>query len=51
MANSTLDDYWALFRFCWQQQYNSLAKANGREENVVGWYHSHPGYGKSEKGR
>jgi len=26
-------------------QYNTLAKANGREENVVGWYHSHPGYG------
>lgn len=23
----------------------SLMKQVGREENVVGWYHSHPGYG------
>jgi COP9 signalosome complex subunit 5 len=26
-------------------EYNDCAKRNGREEHVVGWYHSHPGYG------
>lgn len=26
-------------------QYLELCRANGREENIVGWYHSHPGYG------
>ena len=26
-------------------QYNILSKSVGRQENVVGWYHSHPGYG------
>eukprot|EP01027_Heterolobosea_sp_BB2_P012813 GEZU01018537.1.p1 GENE.GEZU01018537.1~~GEZU01018537.1.p1 ORF type:complete len:270 (+),score=86.45 GEZU01018537.1:396-1205(+) len=26
-------------------QYVSLVREVGREENVVGWYHSHPGYG------
>ncbi|KAG8530318.1 COP9 signalosome catalytic subunit rri1 [Bacidia gigantensis] len=25
-------------------QYTSLGRENGRAENVVGWYHSHPGY-------
>ena len=25
--------------------YLHLAREQGREENVVGWYHSHPGYG------
>lgn len=25
--------------------YLSTAQASGRRENVVGWYHSHPGYG------
>ena len=26
-------------------QYMSLCRENGRMENAVGWYHSHPGYG------
>ncbi|KAK5997558.1 COP9 signalosome complex subunit 5 [Cladobotryum mycophilum] len=26
-------------------EYLDLCRAQGREENVVGWYHSHPGYG------
>jgi len=26
-------------------EYQSMAKDAGRLENVVGWYHSHPGYG------
>lgn len=26
-------------------QYLDLARAHGRQENIVGWYHSHPGYG------
>lgn len=26
-------------------QYLELCRKNGREENIVGWYHSHPGYG------
>jgi COP9 signalosome complex subunit 5 len=26
-------------------QYLALCRAQGRMENVVGWYHSHPGYG------
>ena len=26
-------------------EFQSLAKDAGRMENVVGWYHSHPGYG------
>lgn len=26
-------------------QYLDLCRAQGRPENVVGWYHSHPGYG------
>ena len=26
-------------------QYTTLSRGNGRPENVVGWYHSHPGYG------
>ncbi|KAL3963529.1 hypothetical protein ACCO45_000533 [Purpureocillium lilacinum] len=26
-------------------QYLELCRAQGRQENVVGWYHSHPGYG------
>lgn len=26
-------------------QYLELCRANNREENIVGWYHSHPGYG------
>ncbi|QRG37050.1 hypothetical protein FDK38_001420 [Candidozyma auris] len=26
-------------------QYLDLMKSVGREENIVGWYHSHPGYG------
>lgn len=26
-------------------QYLSLSRENGRAENAVGWYHSHPGYG------
>ncbi|KAL5615069.1 uncharacterized protein BROUX77_000906 [Berkeleyomyces rouxiae] len=26
-------------------QYLKACRENGREENVVGWYHSHPGYG------
>ena len=26
-------------------QYLQSSRDNGREENVVGWYHSHPGYG------
>ena len=26
-------------------RYNQRSKESGREENVVGWYHSHPGYG------
>lgn len=26
-------------------QYQSISKQVGRPENVVGWYHSHPGYG------
>jgi len=26
-------------------QYQSISKEVGRPENVVGWYHSHPGYG------
>lgn len=26
-------------------EYNSVSKEIGRHENVVGWYHSHPGYG------
>ena len=26
-------------------QYLELCRKNGREENAVGWYHSHPGYG------
>lgn len=26
-------------------QYLDLLKSVGREENIVGWYHSHPGYG------
>jgi COP9 signalosome complex subunit 5 len=26
-------------------EYVRLAKLAGRQENVVGWYHSHPGYG------
>lgn len=25
--------------------YTELSRAQGRPENVVGWYHSHPGYG------
>ena len=25
--------------------YLELVKKAGREENAVGWYHSHPGYG------
>ena len=26
-------------------EYNQRSKESGRHENVVGWYHSHPGYG------
>ena len=26
-------------------QYLELCRQNGREENAIGWYHSHPGYG------
>ncbi|KKA27416.1 hypothetical protein TD95_002028 [Thielaviopsis punctulata] len=26
-------------------QYLKACRENGRQENVVGWYHSHPGYG------
>ncbi|KAF5022597.1 hypothetical protein F66182_5343 [Fusarium sp. NRRL 66182] len=26
-------------------EYLALSRAQGRQENVVGWYHSHPGYG------
>lgn len=26
-------------------EYLSLCRSQGRQENVVGWYHSHPGYG------
>lgn len=26
-------------------QYLELCRENNREENIVGWYHSHPGYG------
>ncbi|QDZ25490.1 subunit 5 of COP signalosome [Chloropicon primus] len=26
-------------------EYNQRSKESGRQENVVGWYHSHPGYG------
>lgn len=26
-------------------EYLELSRAQGRQENVVGWYHSHPGYG------
>jgi len=26
-------------------EYTELSRAQGRTENVVGWYHSHPGYG------
>lgn len=26
-------------------QYLELCRENDREENIVGWYHSHPGYG------
>ncbi|KIW00274.1 uncharacterized protein PV09_08164 [Verruconis gallopava] len=26
-------------------QYLEMSKANGQCENIVGWYHSHPGYG------
>ncbi|KID97652.1 COP9 signalosome complex subunit 5, partial [Metarhizium majus ARSEF 297] len=26
-------------------EYLDLCRAQGRQENVVGWYHSHPGYG------
>jgi COP9 signalosome complex subunit 5 len=26
-------------------KYLDLCRAQGRQENVVGWYHSHPGYG------
>jgi COP9 signalosome complex subunit 5 len=26
-------------------QYNNKSKEVGRKENVIGWYHSHPGYG------
>lgn len=26
-------------------EYLALCRAQGRQENVVGWYHSHPGYG------
>ena len=26
-------------------EYLNLCRAQGRQENVVGWYHSHPGYG------
>lgn len=26
-------------------QYLELCRSNGRAENAVGWYHSHPGYG------
>ncbi len=26
-------------------EYNQRSKQSGRQENVVGWYHSHPGYG------
>ncbi|KAK7431148.1 COP9 signalosome catalytic subunit rri1 [Neonectria magnoliae] len=26
-------------------EYLTLCRAQGRQENVVGWYHSHPGYG------
>lgn len=26
-------------------EYLNLSRAQGRQENVVGWYHSHPGYG------
>jgi COP9 signalosome complex subunit 5 len=26
-------------------QYSLLCQAAGRRENVIGWYHSHPGYG------
>ncbi|KAI9148030.1 COP9 signalosome complex subunit 5 [Paramyrothecium foliicola] len=26
-------------------EYLDLSRAQGRQENVVGWYHSHPGYG------
>lgn len=26
-------------------EYLDLCRAQGRKENVVGWYHSHPGYG------
>lgn len=29
----------------YMSQYVSLIAQVGREENVVGWYHSHPGYG------
>ena len=26
-------------------EYQSMARDAGRLENVIGWYHSHPGYG------
>lgn len=26
-------------------QYSEASKTVGRMENLVGWYHSHPGYG------
>eukprot|EP01097_Dermamoeba_algensis_P010457 TRINITY_DN777_c0_g1_i2.p1 TRINITY_DN777_c0_g1~~TRINITY_DN777_c0_g1_i2.p1 ORF type:complete len:268 (-),score=46.16 TRINITY_DN777_c0_g1_i2:308-1111(-) len=29
----------------WMVQYLELQKQVGREENVIGWYHSHPGFG------
>jgi len=28
-----------------QQQFMDMMKQVGREQNVVGWYHSHPGFG------
>lgn len=28
-----------------QQQFMDMMKQVGRSENVVGWYHSHPGFG------
>ena len=29
----------------YQQQFMDMMKQVGRDQNVVGWYHSHPGFG------
>ncbi|KAF8317097.1 Mov34-domain-containing protein [Clavulina sp. PMI_390] len=31
--------------FEYMAQYNDSSEKAGRQENVIGWYHSHPGYG------